>query len=309
PRTAKAMSPRITSHLNVTAKRTSASASSCDAAKIQSTWRTPFDFEWRPNAQDTPATTASPKTAHFVRSCETATMSPSAAAIQSESRTRRAFSQTPGPRSAGCDDVSVNTFQPYHAGAVSQLRPRRLSERRAARHAPRPKPLQRPPRALRVAPLLEEPVQRRACAGDIGAERACRENRVGMGRAREAVRGQRGQVAWPLDSLQPVEERLSPLRPAGGALASVERGVDVGRRGLLLIAWEQDDDPEVLRQVQPPELAPVPRAQLRPVGHEERDVSADPCRNAAEPFPRERVGKRLVGEPERSRRVGAPATE
>src|SRR6478609_3685262 len=282
------MSPRITSHLNVTAKRTSASASSCDAAKIQSTWRTPFDFEWRPNAQDTPATTASPRTAHFVRSCETATMSPSAAAIQSESRTRRAFSQTPGPRSAGCDDVSVNTFSTV--------------PRRSCQPAP-PKAPQRPSRALRVAPLLEEPVQRRACAGDIGAERACRENRVGMGRAREVVRGQRGQVAWPLDSLQPVEERLSPLRPAGSALASVERGVDVGRRGLLLIAWEQDEDPEVLRQVQPPELAPVPRAQLRPVGHEERDVGADPCRNAAEPFPRERVGKRLVGEPERSRRV------
>src|SRR6478609_6500163 len=271
------MSPRITSHLNVTAKRTSASASSCDAAKIQSTWRTPFDFEWRPNAQDTPATTASPKTAHFVRSCETATMSPSAAAIQSESRTRRAFSQTPGPRSAGCDDVSVNTFQPYHAGAVSQLRPRRLSDRRAPSASRR---CWKSPYSAGPAP---ETSARNAPAARIASAW--------------------GELAWPLDSLQPVEERLSPLRPAGSALASVERGVDVGRRGLLLIAWEQDEDPEVLRQVQPPELAPVPRAQLRPVGHEERDVGADPCRNAAEPFPRERVGKRLVGEPERSRRV------
>src|SRR4029077_14976125 len=101
--------------------------------------------------------------------------------------------------------------------------------------------------------------------------------RVGMGRAREVVRGQRGQVAWSLDSLQPVEERLSPLRPAGSALASVERGVDVGRRGLLLIAWEQDEDPEVLRQVQPPALPPVPPPHLPPGGAEERGVRGAPC--------------------------------
>ena len=108
----------------------------------------------------------------------------------------------------------------------------------------------------------------------------------------------------PLDPCQFVESvcrRSARPRPCG-----VERGVDLGCR---VFASPRKQDPEVLRQVEPLQLAPVARAQLRPVGEEERDVGADSRGNAPEPFWREWIGKRLVGEPERGRRVGAAATE
>src|SRR5436190_1807094 len=205
--TAKAMRPRITSHLKKTANRTRTAASSCETTKIHRTCRTVLELLFRPRNQASEARAASATTVHFVRSWETATMMPSPAAIHSASRWRRALSQPPRPGSTVCDDG------------------------------------------------------------------------------------------------------LAPLGETFHAVPRVEGGVHVGGGGLPLVAREEDDDPEVLWQVERLQHASVARAELRAVGEEERDVGSDLRGDAVQILGRQRLGERLVREPERGRRIGAATAE
>src|SRR5690348_13190732 len=98
------------------------------------------------------------------------------------------------------------------------------------RRCPEPTPAEaaeRTSRGLRVAALVEQTVERRTGARDVGAEGACRADLLGERRAHEVVGRQGGEVARPLHPGEPVEKRLPALRPAGGALAGVEGRVDV----------------------------------------------------------------------------------
>src|SRR5581483_4279987 len=74
PPTANATRARISAHFTIQASRTSTSASSCDAAKIHSSWRTSEWRLWRPLVQASVPMIASTITVHFVTSCESATI-------------------------------------------------------------------------------------------------------------------------------------------------------------------------------------------------------------------------------------------
>jgi len=147
---------------------------------------------------------------------------------------------------------------------------------------------------LRVLALVEQAVDRRAGAGDVGAEGARRENRVRHRRAREVVRGQPGEIPRPLHLGEPVEKQLTALGEAGCTVAHVEGRVDVGRRGLRGVPREQDENPEVLRQVELLELASVATAELRAVREEERDVGTDPGCDPEQLLARDRLRERVV---------------
>ena len=97
--------------------------------------------------------------------------------------------------------------------------------------------------------------------------------------------------------------------PLGESVGAVERLVDRRRRLLLRLCRQHEEDPVVGRKVERLQLAPVAGSELRPFGQEERNVGADPGRDLVQTLDRERRRKRLVGQPQRGRRVGAPAAE
>ncbi len=145
-------------------------------------------------------------------------MTPSAAAIQSARRWRRALNQPPGPRRSGGDDVSLST-----ASTV----PRRCREPGLAEAAER-----RVWRRLRRGRSMEEPVERGACSGHVGAEGAGGAELLGERRAREVVRREGGEIAGPLHAASPSRSACAALCEAGHVLPRVEGCVDVGGRGL-----------------------------------------------------------------------------
>src|SRR5712691_12684298 len=100
----------------------------------------------------------------------------STSAIDSAMRFRRARSQRPGllvPCSITCG-VSLN---------MASTVPRWCGDPGA------PEPLQRTLRSIRRGPVVEEPVERRTAAADVGAERAERAQLVRERRRGEVVRG------------------------------------------------------------------------------------------------------------------------
>ncbi len=72
---------------------------------------------------------------------------------------------------------------------------------------------------------------------------------------------------------------------------------------------EHEHDPEVLRQVERLERRAVAGAELRPLGEEEGDVGAEARGERVQLVRRQRLGERLVREPEGRRGVGAAAAE
>ena len=119
-------------------------------------------------------------------------------AIQRASRSRRSVSQRPArscrSRSrAGC----TPSRQRYHAGAVSQVRPLGAHSRL---------------RRACVAPVQKEPVDRRAGARDVGAERAQLAQLGGKRRRREVVR--RGARRGRADG-EPGERVAQGVAPLG----------------------------------------------------------------------------------------------
>ena len=77
----------------------------------------------------------------------------------------------------------------------------------------------------------------------------------------------RGRSTWASASRRDWRRSAQP----GDAVADVEGGVHVGGRCLRRVAREEENDPEVLRQVERLELASVAGAELRAVHEEERD--------------------------------------
>ena len=247
--------------------RRTSTARSCDAAKIQETWRNVSERVFAPaepvDAEPTTATTA--MTVHSARRRGRPRRgSPSAAAIQSAMRMRRARSHRPAslvPCSIACDE-SMTTHQPYHAGAVSQVAPAAFSARCAA---------------SRAGPVVEEPVDRRAGAADVGAEGAeraqlVRERRRSRGRSRGSAARSRGRRT----ARERGEERGAALLEAGGAVAAVEGGVDGrGRRLLARRAGATSSTQKSCGRSSGSSVRAVAGAELRAVGEEERDVGAE----------------------------------
>src|SRR3954468_10511662 len=294
PMRAKAMRPRITSHLKKTAKRTRRAASNCETAKIQRMERSTPELLFRPSIQTSAARAASATTVHFVRSGETATMIPSPAAIQRAKRFRRCLNQPSRPGSTACDDCSVST---------------RSTVPRWCRDPGTAEAAERASRGIRIATVMEEPVQRRTRSGHVRAKGARRAKLLRFRRAREVVWRQSREVARTLDGGERVDEGLAPLGESFHPVPRVEGGVHVGSRGLPLVVREEGDDQEVLWQVERLQLASITRAELRAVGEEERDVRSDLRGHAVQVLGRKRLGKRLVRKPERRGRVGAAAAE
>src|SRR4051794_19086893 len=203
----------ITAHLTIQARITPITARSWEAAKIQSTWRTSWDLLSRPPNQASTATTASTMTVHFVTSCRKRTSSDSSAAIHNAARIRRRSSQRP----ARLDPCSIACGE-----SLSNLRstvPRWWCQPRARA------PSQPLLREVRLRLVMEQPVDGRACAADVGAERTepfelGRERRLG-----EIVRRQSGEVARAAKTRQRVAETRAPLLPPGRAVAIVERAI------------------------------------------------------------------------------------
>jgi hypothetical protein len=72
---------------------------------------------------------------------------------------------------------------------------------------------------------------------------------------------------------------------------------------------EEDDDPEVLRQVERHQLRALALAELGAGLEEERDVGAERPRQLVQPLGGERRCEEAVGEQQRRRGVGAAAAE
>ena len=73
-------------------------------------------------------------------------------------------------------------------------------------------------------------------------------------------------------------------------MAGVEGGVHVACRARRRAVREEDDDPEVLRQVERLELASVTRAELRAVREEEGNVGAEARCDPVQLLVRDRLG-------------------
>ena len=192
---------------------------------------------------------------------------------------------------------SRSSPQPYQAGTVSQVRPRPRSARRASAAG---------------GAVEEEAVDDRAGAADVGPERAsllelARRAARRRGRSREARRGRAGASRRG----ERREQCGAALGEALRAVARVEGVVDGAGRRLLGAVREDEDDPVVLRQVERRRASlPSPRAELRALREEERDVGADRRRRAR------RGGRAASGSAssafasaKRGRRVGAAAAE
>src|SRR3954470_23936019 len=186
---------------------------------------------------------------------------PSSTAIQITMRRRWRWNQ---PRFAGAPSIARELSL-----TTGSTVPRRCRDPGAAEAA------ERTSRRVGVPAVMKEPVQRGTRARNICAEGARLANGLRERCAREVVRRQDGEIARSLHRREPVEERLAPLGEALHAVARVKGRIHVGRRGLDHVARKENDDPEVLRQVERLELAPVAGAELRAVGEEERDVGAD----------------------------------
>src|SRR5579871_134383 len=170
-------------------------------------------------------------------------------------------------------------------------------------------PLEGALRGVRDGAIEVEAVERGTRSRDVGAEGSRGADLGGERRAREVVRREGGEISRGLDPWQRVEERLAAVLPAAVAVARVEGGVDVRRRALHCVAWEEDNDPEVLRQVERRELAAVAGAELRAVREEERHVGTGARRERVQLAGQERFGERSVREAECRRGVGAAAAE
>ena len=161
-----------------------------------------------------------------------------------------------------------------------------------------------------VAAVVEEPVDGRAGAADVGSERAEPEQLRGERRGGEVVRRQRGEVARAADGGERALERGPALLPAVGPSALVEAAVDRGGGGLRrrrAAGRARSSSPAAGRAA---------RARRRRRGRaggrrrgrtgrrrRARDASACSSSGGAGSV------ERLVGEPERGRRVGAAAAE
>src|SRR3954468_20406068 len=235
-------------------------------------------------------------TVHFVRSWEKMTTTPSRAPIQRAIRTRWKPRRPPRPGSSvGCEALVTRSTVP--------------GWRREPGLAEAP---EEPSCGVGVGPVEVQALEGGACTRDVRAKGTCGANLGRERRAHEVVRRERGEVKRALDPRQRVADRAAALLPTVGAVARVERSVDVRRRALLDVAWEQDDDPEALRPIirrnaERGKLAAVTGAELGPVGEEERHVGADPRRERVELDRRERLGERAVREAQRGSGIGAAA--
>ena len=185
--------------------------------------------------------------------------------------------------------------QPYHAGAVSQVRPR-APQLRA--------------RGLGVRAVLEEPVDGRPGAADVGAEGAERAQLVGERRRREVVRRQRGEVA----RTRPARARRAVVRGARRSRrlrcarrtssytrpsTAFARAVGAARGGRSSPAGAR------AASASPPSSSPSCGPASRKNGTSAPSSAASSCRRLGG----ERLVERLVREPERGRGVGAAAAE
>ncbi len=160
---------------------------------------------------------------------------------------------------------------------------------------------------------MEEAVDRRAGAAEIGPERARRAQLAGEWRAArrsdEIVGRQRGEIARAPDRVERSQERRLALREPGTAAQLVEACVDLARRLLRRAAREREQDPEVLRDVERAQPLSGALGQLRPGLEEERDVGAEAGGKRVEALAVERPLQPGVGEPQRGGGVGAPAAQ
>ena len=184
--------------------------------------------------------------------------------------------------------------QPYHAGTVTQTRPKRRS-RRAAR--------------VGVRRPVKEAVDGRAGAADVGAKGALREQLAGERRRCQIVRRQGGEVARAPHPRERCAQGLEAVFVAALAPTLVERRIDLRRRPLRRAFGSEEQDDEVLRQIERLEHGAVAGPELRPVAQEERHVRPDPSRELVQLLGGPGDVELLVGEPQRGRRVRAATAE
>src|SRR5689334_19774598 len=138
---------------------------------------------------------------------EIATTIPSSTAIHSAIRSRRCRSQRP----ARVEWWSIAPVPITRATLPSRFGQPQPAERRERRL-----------RRLRRRARLEEAVERRAGAADVGPEGAVGTELGGERRAREVVRRQRGEVSRRADAGDRFDQRGAAPGEAGGAVALVE---------------------------------------------------------------------------------------
>ena len=183
--------------------------------------------------------------------------------------------------------------QPYQAGGVSQVSPKRLRERCCG---------------VGVGPIEEEPVERGAGSGDVGAEGSAARISSRERRAREVVRGSAARSA-ARDAREAVERARGGARPSRALRRARRRRRRRPRSSSSRVAREKQ------RRRRSPAAGRAARgrcrrrSELRAVGEEERDVGAEPRPPARQLVGRERRGERSVREAERRRGVGAAAAE
>src|SRR3974390_1820606 len=167
---------------------------------------------------------------HFVTPDEKMTTSPSIAAIQRAMRTRWRRRRPPRPGSTvGCETLVTGSTVPgwWREPGLAETAERALC-------------------GVRVGAVEEEPIERGSGSGDVGAEGSRGFELARERRAREVVRRGSREGGRGRDPRKCGEGRAAAPGAAALAGAGVEGTVDVRRRGLLHVAWQQQDDPEVL---------------------------------------------------------------
>ena len=195
-------------------------------------------------------------------SWKTATTIASTTAIQRPMRVRRARSQRPGllvPCSIAFDE-SMSRFNRTTLVPSSQLSPTRFSARCAAFAASL---WWKSPYTAGPAPVTSARKAPRARSSSASGDDA-----RSFGGSAARSRGRRTRSSAARSAARRSSQPAAPSR-------RVEGGVDGRGRRLRGPVRDDEDDPEVLRQVERRELRAVARAELRAVGEEERDVGAE----------------------------------
>ena len=156
---------------------------------------------------------------------------------------------------------------------------------------------------------MEEPVDGRAGAADVGAEGSEAAQLGGERRRGEVVRRQRREVARAAHGRERRLERGAPAPPSPPRRPLVEAPVDGRRRVLAGAVREREDDPVVLRQVERRELGAVAAPSCGPAARKNGTSAPSVGRERAQALVGQRRGKRLVREAKRGRGVGAAAAE
>src|SRR2546423_3677308 len=124
---------------------------------------------------------------------------------------------------------------------------------------------------------MEEAVDGRTRTADVGAERAESDQLTGEWRRGEIVRRERSEVARSPNAFERVQERGAPGVPALRAISCIERCVHRRGRGLLRVLRQDEQNPEVLRQVDGRERRAVAGTEPRSVDEKERHIGAELC--------------------------------